>query len=123
MCLAQWPVWWLIAPCAVMGILWHEVDQNHRIFEVRPSPSRCASPSRLIGSAPAARQILWSFSIWLEAVAIPPQVAVMQTDGECENVNSHYVFSLGPQPSPPFRCRDRPLVFGAVAQQSPCSLC
>ena len=69
-----------------MGILWHEVDQNHRIFEVRPSPFRCVSPSRLIGSAPAARQILWSFSIWLEAVAILPQVAVMQTDGECENV-------------------------------------
>jgi len=104
-----------------MGILWHEVDQNHRIYEVRPSPLRCVSPSRLIGSAPAARQILWSFSIWLEAVAILPQVAVMQTDGECENVNSHYVFSLGPPPSP-FPCSGTPAGFGAVAKQRPCSL-
>jgi hypothetical protein len=55
-----------------MGVLWHEYDAQHRIFE-----------------------ILWSFSIWLEAVAILPQVAVMQADGQCENINSHYVFSLG----------------------------
>ena len=55
-----------------MGVLWHEYDAQHRIFE-----------------------IMWSFSIWLEAVAILPQVAVMQADGQCENINSHYVFSLG----------------------------
>eukprot|EP01049_Picozoa_sp_SAG25_P020446 SAG25_NODE_7030_length_511_cov_0.757282_1_plen_76_part_01 len=42
-----------------------------------------------------AAQIIWSFSIWLEAVAILPQVAVMQNEGQCENVNSHYVMALG----------------------------
>lgn len=68
----KWPIWWLIVPCLVMGIIWHEYSAEHRFFE-----------------------ILWSFSVWLEAVAILPQVAVMQNEGECENVNSHYVAALG----------------------------
>ena len=30
----QWPVWWLVAPCAVMGLGWHEYSAEHRLFEV-----------------------------------------------------------------------------------------
>jgi ER lumen protein retaining receptor len=54
----KWPIWWLLAPCAAMGVIWHEYSAEHRLFE-----------------------IIWSFSIWLEAVAILPQVAVMQNEG------------------------------------------
>ena len=32
-----------------------------------------------------------AFSIWLEAIAIMPQIMVIQkSDGVCENLNSHY---------------------------------
>ena len=40
-------------------------------------------------------QITWSFSIWLESVAILPQLLLLQRTGEAENVTTHYLFALG----------------------------
>lgn len=40
-------------------------------------------------------QILWTFSIYLEAVAIVPQLIVLQRHGEVENLTSNYVVLLG----------------------------
>jgi ER lumen protein retaining receptor len=37
----------------------------------------------------------WTFSIYLEAVAIIPQLFLLQKQGECENITSHYVALLG----------------------------
>ncbi|KAJ1926569.1 endoplasmic reticulum retention protein [Tieghemiomyces parasiticus] len=39
--------------------------------------------------------ILWSFSVYLEAVAILPQLFQMTRTGEAETITSHYVFTLG----------------------------
>lgn len=39
--------------------------------------------------------ILWTFSIWLESVAILPQLFVLQRTGEAENITTHYIFALG----------------------------
>lgn len=40
-------------------------------------------------------EIRWSFSLWLEAVAILPQLYILQRTGEAENITSHYIFALG----------------------------
>jgi len=40
-------------------------------------------------------EILWSFSIWLESVAILPQLFIIQRTGEAENITTHYIFALG----------------------------
>jgi len=40
-------------------------------------------------------EILWTFSIYLEAVAILPQLFMLQRTGECEALNSHYIVCLG----------------------------
>ncbi|KAK6454952.1 Erd2 protein [Scheffersomyces xylosifermentans] len=40
-------------------------------------------------------EVTWSFSIWLEAVAIIPQLFILQRTGEAENITTHYIFSLG----------------------------
>jgi ER lumen protein retaining receptor len=40
-------------------------------------------------------QILWTFSIYLEAVAIVPQLILLQRHGEVENLTSNYVVLLG----------------------------
>lgn len=40
-------------------------------------------------------EIFWSFSIYLEAVAIIPQLLLLQRLKEVENITSHYVFALG----------------------------
>jgi len=64
------PVQYLIVPCAVLGIA---INHDHR------------SPFEMV----------WAFSIYLEAVAILPQLFLLQKQGEVENLTSHYVAALG----------------------------
>ena len=40
-------------------------------------------------------EILWAFSIYLEALAILPQLFLLQRTGEVETLTSHYIFALG----------------------------
>jgi ER lumen protein retaining receptor len=37
----------------------------------------------------------WAFSIWLESVAILPQLFMLQRTGEAETITTHYLFALG----------------------------
>ena len=39
--------------------------------------------------------MLWTFSIYLEAVAILPQLFLVSKTGEAETITSHYLFALG----------------------------
>lgn len=49
----------------------------------------------LLIKSPESIQILWTFSIWLESVAILPQLFMLQRTGEAETVTTHYLFALG----------------------------
>ncbi|GFZ46788.1 ER lumen protein-retaining receptor [Saitozyma sp. JCM 24511] len=40
-------------------------------------------------------ELLWSFSIWLESVAILPQLFMLQRTGEAETITTHYLAALG----------------------------
>ncbi|KAL8952653.1 MAG: hypothetical protein Q9222_001459 [Ikaeria aurantiellina] len=40
-------------------------------------------------------EILWACSIWLESVAILPQLFMLQRTGEAETITTHYLFALG----------------------------
>jgi len=42
-----------------------------------------------------AIEILWAFSIYLEAVAILPQLFMLQRTGEAEAITTHYLAALG----------------------------
>lgn len=37
-------------------------------------------------------ELLWAFSIWLESVAILPQLFMLQRTGEAETITTHYLF-------------------------------
>lgn len=65
------PAHWLIAGSAVLAILLPS--------EFKYTPSI----------------ILWTFSLWLESVAILPQLYMLQRTGEAENLTVHYIFALG----------------------------
>ena len=70
----SFPVSYLIVPCAVLALVWHEA------FTIT--------------------EILWAFSLFLEAVAIVPQIFVVhalakESNGFVESLTSNYVFSLG----------------------------
>lgn len=60
---------YLIAPCIVLGLL---TCKKFRFLE-----------------------ILWAFSIWLESVAIIPQLVLLEKQREVENITSHYVITMG----------------------------
>jgi ER lumen protein retaining receptor len=40
-------------------------------------------------------ELLWTFSIYLEAIAIVPQLIVLQRHQQVENLDGHYIFLLG----------------------------
>jgi ER lumen protein retaining receptor len=40
-------------------------------------------------------ELVWSFSIWLESVAILPQLFMLQRTGEAEAITTHYLAALG----------------------------
>lgn len=40
-------------------------------------------------------KILWTFSIYLESVAILPQLFMISKTGEAETITTHYLFFLG----------------------------
>jgi ER lumen protein retaining receptor len=42
-----------------------------------------------------ALQVLWTFSIYLEAVAIMPQLVLLQRTQNIDNLTGNYVFLLG----------------------------
>lgn len=46
-------------------------------------------------SSPSSAQILWTFSIYLESVAVMPQLYMISKTGEAETITSHYLFALG----------------------------
>eukprot|EP00428_Durinskia_dybowskii_P070497 CAMPEP_0170394672 /NCGR_PEP_ID=MMETSP0117_2-20130122/21380_1 /TAXON_ID=400756 /ORGANISM="Durinskia baltica, Strain CSIRO CS-38" /LENGTH=217 /DNA_ID=CAMNT_0010650951 /DNA_START=85 /DNA_END=738 /DNA_ORIENTATION=+ len=60
---------YLLGPCALFGILFTE--------------------------AYSIPDVLWSMSIWLESVAILPQLVLMQRHKEVENLTSHFVGAMG----------------------------
>jgi ER lumen protein retaining receptor len=43
----------------------------------------------------SVQELLWTFSIILESIAIVPQLVVLQRYGEVENLTGNYVFFLG----------------------------
>jgi len=40
-------------------------------------------------------ELTWAFSIWLESVAILPQLFMLQRTGEAEAITTHYLAALG----------------------------
>ncbi|KAH9855893.1 ER lumen protein retaining receptor [Lenzites betulinus] len=60
---------YLLGPCVVLSLLFHY---------------RFTVP-----------ELLWSFSIFLESVAILPQLFMLQRTGEAETITTHYLAALG----------------------------
>ncbi|EED83913.1 predicted protein [Postia placenta Mad-698-R] len=60
---------YLVGPCVILALLFH---YKFKISE-----------------------ILWSFSIFLESVAILPQLFMLQRTGEAETITTHYLAALG----------------------------
>jgi ER lumen protein retaining receptor len=74
----NFPHWkYAVLPCAILGITTHLVGLR------RPYNSFDGF------------ELLWTFSIYLESIAIVPQLIVLQRYAEVENLTGNFVFCLG----------------------------
>lgn len=70
-------------------------DSNHDTFRVEFVVVPIAGLSVLVNHSMTVMEVLWTFSIYLESVAILPQLFMISKTGEAETITSHYLFALG----------------------------
>lgn len=70
-------------------------DTNHDSFRIEFLLVPCALLSLVINHEFTFMEVLWTFSIYLESVAILPQLFLVSKTGEAESITSHYLFALG----------------------------
>jgi ER lumen protein retaining receptor len=70
-------------------------DRNHDTFRIEFLLIPVAGLSVLVNHEFSLLEILWTFSIYLESVAILPQLFMISKTGEAETITSHYLFALG----------------------------
>lgn len=70
-------------------------DHNHDTFRLEFLILPSAALSLLINHDFSPIEVMWTFSIYLEAVAILPQLFMVSKTGEAESITSHYLFALG----------------------------
>lgn len=88
----------LVVPVGGLAVL---INHDFSLLEVRdiqfveknPLPGVMFRNSR--ATCLSHHQILWTFSIYLESVAILPQLFMISKTGEAETITTHYLFSLG----------------------------
>nr|GMC85349.1 putative ER lumen protein-retaining receptor C28H8.4 [Ipomoea batatas] len=65
-------LYYVVVPCAVLALLIHPTTSHHLV-----------------------NKVFWAFCVYMEAVAVLPQLRVMQNTKIIEPFTSHYVFALG----------------------------
>ena len=70
-------------------------DGNHDTFRIEFLLGPCLLLGLIINHEFSVMEILWTFSIYLESVAILPQLFMVSKTGEAETIPSHYLFALG----------------------------
>lgn len=70
-------------------------DRNHDSFRIEFLLIPTVILALLINHDFTVLEVLWTFSIYLESVAILPQLFLVSKTGEAESITSHYLFALG----------------------------
>jgi len=70
-------------------------DGNHDTFRAEFLVVPVGGLAFLVNHDFTPLEILWTFSIYLESVAILPQLFMISKTGEAETITTHYLFALG----------------------------
>ncbi|KAG7192367.1 endoplasmic reticulum retention protein [Scheffersomyces spartinae] len=85
--------------CYTVYVMTHkfkkEIESSKDIFPVKYILGGTLVLAGLTSHNYAPSEFLWTFSIWLEAFAILPQLMLLQKTGQAENITTHYIFCLG----------------------------
>lgn len=88
----------LLIPCAILALL---INHDFTVMEVGSMTTIWLSirttyiNAIIVVVVVLLVQVLWTFSIYLESVAILPQLFLVSKTGEAESITSHYLFALG----------------------------
>ena len=70
-------------------------DASHDTFRIAFLIVPAAALAALVHADASPLELAWTFSIYLEAVAILPQLVLLQRTGNVDNLTGDYVFLLG----------------------------
>lgn len=70
-------------------------DRNHDTCRAEFLVVPAAVIALLINHEFTVMEVLWTFSIYLESVAIMPQLFMLSKTGAAETITAHYLFALG----------------------------
>jgi len=70
-------------------------DRSHDTFRIEFLLIPVTLLALIINHEFTPLEVLWTFSIYLESVAILPQLFMVSKTGEAETITSHYLFALG----------------------------
>ncbi|CAI5463014.1 unnamed protein product [Closterium sp. Yama58-4] len=76
-------------------IVKHKYDKEHDTFRHVFLVIPCLVLALLVNRKFTVTEVLWTFSIYLEAVAIMPQLVLLQRTKNIDNLTGNYVFFLG----------------------------
>ncbi|XP_043252739.1 ER lumen protein-retaining receptor [Colletes gigas] len=89
----------IVASCATVSLMYVKFratyDHNHDTFRIEFLVVPAFLLALLINHDFTIMEVLWTFSIYLESVAILPQLFLVSKTGEAESITSHYLFALG----------------------------
>ncbi|KAL7668260.1 hypothetical protein ACOME3_008970 [Neoechinorhynchus agilis] len=68
---------------------------NNDTFKIQYLIVPCLALALVINRAFTFLEIMWTFSIYLESVAVLPQLFMISKTGEAESITTHYLFALG----------------------------
>jgi ER lumen protein retaining receptor len=74
---------------------YYESTARYDTFQIFLILIPCIALAVFVHYGNAVKELLWTFSIYLEAVAILPQIFVLHYTKTIENLTAHYMFFLG----------------------------
>ncbi|KAM3715770.1 ER lumen protein-retaining receptor [Dirofilaria immitis] len=91
-------IFFLVSSFGTLYLMWIKFkatyDRNHDTFRIEFLVLPCALLALLINHEFTVMEVMWTFSIYLEAVAIMPQLFMLSRTGSAETITAHYLFAL-----------------------------
>ncbi|KAG7449914.1 ER lumen protein retaining receptor [Guyanagaster necrorhizus] len=92
-------VFFIASSCYILYLMRYRFRPTHDpsidTFRIEYLLGPCVLLSFIFNYKFSFTEILWSFSIFLESVAILPQLFMLQRTGEAETITTHYLAALG----------------------------
>lgn len=92
-------VFFLVSSCGTLYLMWYKFkatyDRNHDTFRIEFLILPSLVLALLVNHEFTFMEVMWTFSIYLESVAIMPQLFMLSRTGSAETITAHYLFALG----------------------------